>query len=68
MDATTTAIFAATGVASSTLTNFLNTMFSQGISFMLYVFGLMVPYLLVIGLIGMIIGLVYVVINLFRRA
>lgn len=68
MDATTTAIFAATGVSSSTLQSFLNTMFSNGISFMIYVFTLIVPYLLVIGLIGLIIGLVYAVIHLFRRA
>lgn len=61
-------IFSAVGVSSTTISTFLNTMFETGINFMIYVFQMIVPYLLVIGLIGLVIGLIYSVIYLFKRA
>jgi len=68
MDATTTAIFASAGVSPSTLTTFLTTVFNQGISFMIYTFQTVWPYLLVLALIGVIIGIAYGALRLSRRA
>lgn len=68
MDATTTAVFASAGVTPSTLTNFLNTVFNQGISFMIYVFQTVWPYLLILGLISVIVGIAYGALRLARRA
>jgi len=68
MDATTTAVFAAAGVTPSTLTTFLTTVFNQGISFMIYVFETVWPFLLVLGLISVIVGIAYGALRLTRRA
>jgi len=50
MDATTTAIFTATGISATQATGFLQVIFSQALSFGIYVTELVWPYLLVAAL------------------
>lgn len=66
MDATTTAVFASAGVSPSTLTNFLQTVFNQALLFLIYTIELVWPFLLVLGLIGVIVGIAYAMLHRHR--
>jgi len=66
MDATTT--LATVGISASTITTFLNTLFNQAINIMIYTFQMVWPYLLVLGIIGVVIGIAYGALHLTRRA
>lgn len=68
MDATTTAIFNSVGISGTTLNTFLSTIFGQSVSFMIYTFQAVWPYLLVLGLIGVIVGIAFGALHLTRRA
>jgi len=68
MGATTTAVFTAVGISATDLTTFLSTVFGQAVHFMIYVFETVWPYLLVLGLIGVIIGIAFAALRLGRRA
>jgi len=50
MDATTTAIFTATGISATQITAFLSSVFGQGLSFGIYVVETVWPYVLVAAL------------------
>jgi len=63
MDATTTAVFASAGVTPSTLTGFLQVVFNQALLFMIYIVETVWPFLLVLGLIGVIIGIAYAMLH-----
>jgi len=67
MDATTTAIFTATGISASSLTAFLQTIFGQALSFAIYVVETTWPFWLVLGLILVIIGVGRGMMHLNRR-
>ena len=66
MDATTT--LATVGISASTITTFLNTLFNQAINIMIYTFQMVWPYLLVLGIIGVVIGIAYGALRLTKRA
>ena len=66
MDATTT--LATVGISAGTITTFLNTLFNQAINIMIYTFQMVWPYLLVLGIIGVVIGIAYGALHLTRRA
>ncbi len=56
MDATTTAVFSATGISANQLTGFLQTIFGQALSFTIYTIETLWPFWLVLGLLLLIIG------------
>lgn len=68
MDATTSLIFSNAGISPTMLTTFLGTIFNQCISFMIYTFETVWPYLLVLALIGVIVGIAFGALHLTRRA
>jgi hypothetical protein len=63
MDATTTAVFNATGIDASTLTTFLQTIFGQALSFSIYVIETIWPFLLVVMLFGILVGIGYMMMH-----
>jgi len=66
MDATTTAVFSSVGLSPSTLTTFLQVVFNQALLFMIYILETVWPFLLVLGLIGVIVGIAYAMLHRHR--
>lgn len=67
MDATTTAVFNSVGISASTLTGFLQTIFGQALSFTIYVVETIWPFLLVLMLVSIIIGVGYAMMHRRRH-
>jgi hypothetical protein len=63
MDATTTAVFNATGISATSLTTFLQTIFGQALSFSIYVIETIWPFLLVVMLFGILVGIGYMMMH-----
>jgi len=66
MDATTTAVFTSVGISATTLTAFLSTVFNQALLFLIWTLETIWPFLLVLGLVGVIIGIAYAMLHRHR--
>lgn len=59
-------VFAFTGVSSGTTTGFLQTLFNQALLFLLYILVAIWPFLLILGLIVVVVGIVYAIMHRHR--
>jgi len=66
LDATTTAAFNSAGISAQGLYDWLTGLFGQGYAVMLWILEAIFPFLLVIGIVGVFLGIIYAMLHMHR--
>jgi len=66
LDATSSAAFASAGVSASSLYTWTSGLFGQGYALLLWITQAIFPFLLVIGVVGVFLGIVYAMLHMNR--